>query len=108
MKVLLVNGSPRANSNAFLGLKEMQKIFEEQEIETEIFNIGNKDIRGCIACGRCGEVGQCVFDDVVNEFAKKFEAADCLKPILEQYTRWCPRRSNRRRRGNASPARTRP
>ncbi|MBR4005816.1 MAG: flavodoxin family protein, partial [Treponema sp.] len=76
MKVLLVNGSPRANSNTLLGLKEMQKIFEEQEIETEIFNIGNKDIRGCIACGRCGEVGQCVFDDVVNEFAKKFETAD--------------------------------
>ncbi|MBP5753048.1 MAG: flavodoxin family protein, partial [Treponema sp.] len=78
MKVLLVNGSPRANSNTHLGLKEMQKIFEEQEIETEIFNIGNKDIRGCIACGRCGEVGQCVFDYVVNEFAKKFETADGL------------------------------
>ena len=72
MKVLLVNGSPRANSNTLLGLHEMQKIFEEQGIETEIFNIGKKDIRGCIACGRCSEIGRCVFDDAVNEFAAKF------------------------------------
>ena len=78
MKVLLVNGSPRANSNTLLGLHEMQKIFEEQGIETEIFNIGNKDIRGCIACGRCGELGKCVFDDAVNEFAAKLEKADGL------------------------------
>ena len=78
MKVLLVNGSPRANSNTLLGLKEMQKIFETQEIETEIYNIGNKDIRGCIACGRCGELRRCVFDDAVNELARKFEAADGL------------------------------
>ena len=74
MKVLLVNGSPRANSNTLLGLHEMEKIFVAEGIETEIFNIGNKDIRGCIACGRCGELGHCVFDDAVNEFAKKFEA----------------------------------
>ena len=76
MKVLLVNGSPRANSNTLLGLHEMEKIFQAQGIETEIFNIGNKEIRGCIACNRCGELGHCVFDDSVNEFAKKFEAAD--------------------------------
>ena len=76
MKVLLVNGSPRANSNTLLGLHEMQKIFDEQGIETEIFNIGNKDIRGCIACGRCGELGHCVFEDAVNEFAAKFKDAD--------------------------------
>ena len=66
MKVLLVNGSPRAKSNTLLGLHEMEKIFAEQGIETEIFNIGNKDIRGCIACGRCGELGKCVFDDAVT------------------------------------------
>lgn len=76
MKVLLVNGSPRPKSNTLLGLHEMEKIFAEQGIETEIFNIGNKDIRGCIACGRCGELGKCVFDDAVNEFSAKFEAAD--------------------------------
>lgn len=78
MKVLLVNGSPRPNSNTLHGLKEMEKIFKEEGLETEIYNIGNKDIRGCIACGRCSELGKCVFDDVVNEFAPKFEAADGL------------------------------
>ena len=78
MKVLLINGSPRANSNTQLGLHEMEKIFAEQGIETEVLNIGNKDIRGCIACGRCGELGKCVFDDLVNEAAEKFREADGL------------------------------
>lgn len=78
MKVLLVNGSPRPKSNTLLGLKEMEKIFSQQGIESEIFNVGAKDVRGCIACGRCGELGKCVFDDIVNEFAPKFEAADGL------------------------------
>lgn len=68
MKVLLVNGSPRPKSNTLLGLEEMQKIFNEQGIETEMYNIGNKDIRGCIACGQCSKLGHCVFDDVVNKF----------------------------------------
>ncbi len=76
MKVLLINGSPRPKSNTLIGLEEMQKIFTQQDIETEIINIGNKDIRGCIACGQCGKLGHCVFDDVVNEAAVKFKAAD--------------------------------
>ena len=78
MKVLLINGSPRAKSNTQLGIHEMEKIFAEQGIETEVLNIGNKDIRGCIACGRCGELGKCVFDDLVNEAAEKFREADGL------------------------------
>ncbi len=78
MKVLLVNGSPRPKSNTLLGLNEMKNIFDQQGIEAEIFNIGNKDIRGCIACNRCGELGRCVFDDAVNEFAAKFKDADGL------------------------------
>ncbi|MCR5284358.1 MAG: flavodoxin family protein [Treponema sp.] len=78
MKVLLINGSPRAKSNTQLGLLQMQKIFESEGIETEVLNIGNKDIRGCIACGRCGELGKCVFDDLVNEAAEKFREADGL------------------------------
>ncbi len=78
MKVLLINGSPRTKSNTQLGLHEMEKIFAEQGIETEVLNIGNKDIRGCIACGRCGELGKCVFDDLVNEAAEKFREADGL------------------------------
>ncbi|MBP5569401.1 MAG: flavodoxin family protein [Treponema sp.] len=76
MKVLLLNGSPRPNSNTLLGLKEMEKIFTEQGIQTEIFNIGTKDIRGCIACEQCRKLRACVFDDAVNEFAKKLEEAD--------------------------------
>ena len=56
----------------------MEKIFTQQGIETEIINIGNKDIRGCIACEKCGKLGHCVFDDIVNEAAKKFEEADGL------------------------------
>ncbi len=76
MKVLLVNGSPRANGNTALALNEMAKIFAEEGIETEILHVGNKNIRGCIACGSCGKNGKCVFDDMVNECAPKFEACD--------------------------------
>lgn len=78
MKVLIINGSPRKDGNTSIALEEMNKIFTEQGIETEIVQIGNKDVRGCIACGKCGEIGKCVFDDVVNELAPKFEACDGL------------------------------
>ena len=76
MKVLLINGSPKPNGNTALALKEMAEIFAQEGIEAEIITIGNKDIRGCIACGSCGKTGKCVFDDMVNEIAPKFEAAD--------------------------------
>ena len=76
MKVLLVNGSPRANGNTALALNEMAKIFAEEGIETEILHVGNKNIRGCVACGSCGKNGKCVFDDVVNEAAEKFVECD--------------------------------
>ncbi|MCM1039895.1 MAG: flavodoxin family protein [Roseburia sp.] len=78
MKVLMVNGSPRANGNTYTALHEMEKVFAEENIETEILHIGNKDIRGCIACGSCAGKGQCVFDDIVNEAARKFEESDGL------------------------------
>jgi multimeric flavodoxin WrbA len=76
MKVLLVNGSPKAKGNTALALNEMAKIFAEEGIETEIMHVGNKDIRGCMACGNCYQTGKCVFDDMVNEVAKKFEECD--------------------------------
>ena len=76
MKVLMINGSPRANGNTARCLKEMEAVFQAQGIETEIIHIGNKDIRGCIACNSCGRTGKCVFNDMVNEVAPKFEAAD--------------------------------
>lgn len=78
MKVLMINGSPRANGNTYVALHEMQQIFEKEGIETEIIHVGNKDIRGCIACGTCAGKGKCVFDDIVNETAAKFEACDGL------------------------------
>ena len=78
MKVLIINGSPRPNGNTSIALNEMVKVFQADDIETEVVQIGNKDIRGCIACGTCFSKGQCVFDDVVNELAPKFEEADGL------------------------------
>ena len=78
MKVLMINGSPRPNGNTSIALGEMEKIFAAEGIETEIVQIGSKAIRGCIGCGKCAEAGKCVFDDVVNEIAPKFEVCDGL------------------------------
>lgn len=76
MKVLMVNGSPHKEGNTYIALREMEKIFREEGVESEILHIGNMDIRGCIACGSCMENGKCVFDDVVNEAAPKFAECD--------------------------------
>ena len=78
LKVLMINGSPRVGGNTTIALNEMVKVFDAEGIETEVVQIGNKDIRGCIACGTCRNKGKCVFDDVVNELAPKFEEADGL------------------------------
>ena len=78
MKVLMINGSSRPNGNTAVALREMETIFRAEGIETEIVQVGNKAIRGCIACGKCAEKGICVFDDAVNEIAPKFQAADGL------------------------------
>lgn len=78
MKVLMINGSPRANGNTALALKEMEKVFAEEGIETEILHIGNQAVRGCIACGSCAKSGKCVFDDAVNAAAEKFRECDGL------------------------------
>lgn len=78
LKVLMLNGSPRVKGNTTLALEEMEQIFAESGVEAETVQIGNQDIRGCIACGSCFEKGKCVFDDIVNELAPKFEAADGL------------------------------
>ncbi|MBP3567921.1 MAG: flavodoxin family protein [Lachnospiraceae bacterium] len=78
MKVLLVNGSPKANGNTATALEEMVTIFAQEGIETEVRHVGNKAIRGCIACGSCGKNGKCVFDDMVNECAPKFAECDGL------------------------------
>jgi multimeric flavodoxin WrbA len=78
MKVLMLNGSPHIHGNTMVALSEMQKVFELEGIDTEIIQVGNKPIRGCIACGKCMEMGKCVFDDLVNETAEKFNQCDGL------------------------------
>lgn len=78
MKVLMLNGSPRANGNTTIALAEMEKEFHKAGIEVETVHIGHLNIRGCIACGACKKKGKCVFDDIVNELAPKFEEADGL------------------------------
>ncbi len=78
MKVLMINGSPRANGNTNVALREMEKVFAGEGIEVEILHVGNQAIRGCIACGSCAKTGKCVFDDMVNEAASKFEECDGL------------------------------
>lgn len=76
MKVIMVNGSPNINGCTSVALKEIEKELNRHEIETEIVNMGSKDIRGCVACQKCSEKGCCVFDDGVNEFVDKCEKAD--------------------------------
>ena len=76
MKVLMINGSPRPKGNTTLVLAEMQTALEAEGIEVETVRVGNQAVRGCIACNVCAKEGRCVFDDVVNELAVKFEAAD--------------------------------
>ncbi len=78
MKVLLLNGSPNAKGNTARALEEMAAVFVAQGVEAEIVHVGLLDVRGCIACGQCRKLGKCVFDDIVNQLAPKFEAADGL------------------------------
>ncbi len=78
MKVLLVNGSPHPRGNTDAALREMEKVFSAQGVETERLFIGNQAVWGCLACRSCVKTGKCVFDDLVNEAAPKFEAADGL------------------------------
>lgn len=76
MKVLLINGSPNAKGCTYTALSEVEKVLQQEGIETEIIHAGQKDIRGCIGCRNCKTKGKCVFDDLVNETAPKFEECD--------------------------------
>ena len=77
-KVILLNGSPRAEGCTATALKEVARTLNEDGIETEIINVGNQNIRGCIACGYCEKNGKCVFNDLVTEVSAKLEKADGL------------------------------
>lgn len=78
MKALLVNGSPCPNGCTFTALTELRNTLESEGIEVELIHVGNKDIRGCIACRKCASTGKCVFDDIVNEVAPKLAEADAF------------------------------
>lgn len=78
MKVLLLNGSPRKEGNTFAVLREMEKTFNAEGVQTELIHVGNQNVHGCLACGKCGELGKCVLDDLVNEVAAKLSEADGL------------------------------
>jgi len=78
MKALLLNGSPNAKGCTYTALSIVAEELEKNGVEAEIVHVGHKDIHGCIGCGRCAELGHCVFNDIVNEVAPKFEAADAL------------------------------
>ena len=76
MKVLLINGSPHQNGCTATALKEIEAVFAGEGIETEWVQVGQADVRGCMACRSCSKTGKCVFDDLVNEIAPRFEKAD--------------------------------
>lgn len=78
MKVLILNGSPRVNGNTSVAVKEVEKTFAEEGVETVTLQIGNQNIRGCIDCGKCAELHKCVFEDEVNNAAKLLEECDGL------------------------------
>ncbi len=76
MKVLLINGSPKIHGNTAFALEQMAEVFAAEGVETETIQVGSQNIRGCIACGFCYKSGKCVFDDLVNETARKLKDAD--------------------------------
>ena len=78
MKILMINGSPHSDGNTAAALNEMKKIFDENDVETNLVQVGNKVVRGCVGCYSCQKTGKCIFKDIVNETAPLFEEADGL------------------------------
>ena len=76
MKVLLINGSPKAGGNTAFALSQMEEIFHSYGVETDTLQVGSQAIRGCVGCGSCYKTGKCVFDDLVNETAAKLPEYD--------------------------------
>lgn len=76
MKVLLINGSPHKEGCTFTALNEVAKTLEKNGIETEILYLGVKPIAGCIACGKCSQLGKCFIDDKVNEILARCDEFD--------------------------------
>ncbi len=76
MKVLLLNGSPKEHGCTFTALSEIARVLEEEGVETEILQTGNRPVQDCIGCGNCKETGKCVFGDFVNDWLEKAATAD--------------------------------
>lgn len=76
MKVILVNGSPHTKGCTYTALREVEGALNKNGIETEIFQLGNKPVAGCIGCGNCLKTGKCFVEDNVNEFLEKVPEAD--------------------------------
>lgn len=76
MKVILLNGSPKAKGCTFTALSEVAEALEKNGIETEIFHVGTEAVRGCMACGSCSKLGKCAYEDSVNRFVEKAKTAD--------------------------------
>jgi len=76
MKVLLINGSPKSDGCTFTALSEAAKTLNENGVDTEFIHVGNKDIRGCMDCRKCGENHKCAINDLVNDTAPKFAECD--------------------------------
>ena len=85
MKVLIINGSPRAKSNSKILIGELEKTFKALDVESEVINIASIDVRGCMACGYCHEHDGCVFKDIVNETSAKFKEADGMIIVSPVY-----------------------
>ena len=85
MKVLIINSSPRKDGNSSLLINEIEKVFKENDIEYEVFLIGNKNIRGCIACNYCSDNGECVFKDDVNKAGKILKESNGLVLVSPVY-----------------------
>lgn len=78
MKVIILNGSPKAEGNTATALHEVERTLQEQGIETEWIHVGHRQIHGCIACNKCWRTGICAFGDIVNEISNKMQEADGL------------------------------
>ena len=76
MKVLLLNGSSHRNGCTFTALDEVARALKNEHIDTEIFQLGNPELRDCCGCKACGQIGKCVYNDAVNEFVEKAKLAD--------------------------------
>lgn len=72
-KVLMINGSPHEFGCTYTALKEVAETLEKNGVETEILYLGTKPVAGCIACGKCGQTGRCIFDDQVNRVLEKLD-----------------------------------